>query len=152
MHEFPAFLRRLGHIGTAFVDTVYDFPFASTCVVSTKSEGVYTYSSGCDSSVIFHLVSPTIIIISPRGYASFGLHVVLVLLLAFFVKSSATSFPPNPFRRCLRSSLLRAPHFILKRVHCIWSKGLSIWLRASYRWLYRWFFASVWLKSARWSR
>lgn len=74
------------------------FPFASTCVVFTKSEGVYTYSSGCDSSVIFHLVSPAIIIISLRGYASFGLHVVLVLHLdssSFFFKVQRNEFSPK---------------------------------------------------------
>lgn len=72
------------------------FPFASTCVVFTRSEGVYTYSSGCDSSVIFHLVSPRVIIISLRGYASFGLHVVSVLHLASsFFKVQRNEFSPK---------------------------------------------------------
>lgn len=70
-----------------------------------------THSSGCDSSVIFPLVSPTIKIISHRGRAAFGLHVVSIFHLAFFfLKSSAsTSFPQIRFS---------VPYFRSSSAHC----------------------------------
>ncbi len=70
---------------------------------------------------MFPHVSPTIKIISHRGHAAFGLHVVSIFHLAFFFKVQCINeFPKSVSRRSLFSFFLRALHFTRHGLQCIW--------------------------------
>ncbi len=115
------------------------------------SQKVNTHSSGCDSSVMFLPTFTYIKIISHRGHAAFGLHVVSIFHLAFFFKVQCINeFPQSVSRRSLFSFFLRALHFTRHGLQCIWlilalcniPMAISTVL-ASRR--------PPWLKTARWS-
>lgn len=97
-------------INTSFTNALHLFlAFLGLCgFPSCEVNVVCTHSSGCDSSVIFHLVSPTVIVTALRGYASFGLHVLLVLHLLFFQSRVFPRFAPPP--------LYPSMHLLRKRV------------------------------------